>query len=399
VTGNSASAAPKQSGGLSLQSFAQDYVGNGPYTGRDVVPNHQGDIIDAGASGLSGGGNGSASGSGGKGGGDDGGEAICFAAGTRIATPSGEVPVESLRIGGMVLTHRGEAAAITWIGKGTVPATSGRFGAPMHVIVVKDALADNMPHADLHVTKGHSLYLDDVLIPVEFLVNHRSIIWDDRAQEVEIYHIELAAHDVLVANGAPAESYRDDGNRRLFQNVSASWHEPPKLPFAPVLTGGPAVDAIWRRLLDRSGMRLDLPTTNEPDLHLLVDGHRVDGRRLRDGVHAFRLPKPLTTVRIVSRASAQDELGLARDPRLLGVALRQMLLWQGRQLKTLEAADAMLCKGFHQFEPDNNFRWTNGNAEVPTALFENADGICELQLHVGCTTRYQLFEDPSCLAA
>jgi hypothetical protein len=106
VTGNSASAAPKQSGGLSLQSFAQDYVGNGPYTGRDVVPNHQGDIIDAGASGLSGGGNGSASGSGGKGGGDDGDEAICFAAGTRIATPSGEVPVESLRIGGMVLTHR-----------------------------------------------------------------------------------------------------------------------------------------------------------------------------------------------------------------------------------------------------------------------------------------------------
>jgi hypothetical protein len=361
------------------------------------MPNNHGGINNSGSSDLSGGSNGRTGG--GNGGGDDGGDAICFAAGTRIATPSGEVPVESLRVGGTVLTHRGEVTAITWIGKGTVPATSGRLNAPMHVIVRRDALADNVPHADLHVTKGHSLYLDDVLIPVEFLVNHRSIVWDGRSEVVEIYHIELADHDVLVANGAPAESYRDDGNRRFFQNANAGWLEPPKPPFAPVLTGGPTVDAIWRRLLDRSGLRLDLLTTDEPDLHLLVDGRRVDGRRLRDGVHAFRLPKPLTTVRIVSRASAQDELGLARDPRLLGVALRQMLLWQGRQLKTLEAADAMLCKGFHQFEPDNGFRWTDGNAEVPTALFQNADGICELQLHVGCTTQYQISEGPASLAA
>jgi Hint domain len=30
---------------------------------------------------------------------------------------------------------------------------------------------------------------------------------------VSIYHLELDTHDVLLANGAPAESYRDDGNR------------------------------------------------------------------------------------------------------------------------------------------------------------------------------------------
>ena len=43
-----------------------------------------------------------------------------------------------------------------------------------------------MPDQDLHVTKGHSLFIDGVLIPVEFLVNHKTIVWDDRAQEVEI---------------------------------------------------------------------------------------------------------------------------------------------------------------------------------------------------------------------
>jgi hypothetical protein len=87
--------------------------------------------------------------------------------------------------------------------------------------VRKGALADNVPHHDLRTTKGHSLFIDDVLIPVEFLVNHRSIFWDDRAQEVIVYHIELETHDALIANGAAAESYRDDGNCWLFQNANS----------------------------------------------------------------------------------------------------------------------------------------------------------------------------------
>jgi len=100
------------------------------------------------------------------------------------------------------------------------------------VILRKGALADNVPTRDLRVTKGHAFYLDDVLIPVEFLVNHRSILWDDRAQEVVLYHFELAAHDVLIANGALAESYRDDGNRWLFRNANSGWDQPPKPPCA-----------------------------------------------------------------------------------------------------------------------------------------------------------------------
>ena len=148
---------------------------------------------------------------------------LCFLQGTRIATSSGDLPVERLAVGDLVRTQSGQMRPITWIGVGRVLATRGRRSAATPVIVRKGALGDNIPQRDLHLTKGHALHVDGVLIPVEFLVNHRSILWDDRAQEVAVYHVELDTHDVLIANGAPAESYRDDGNRWLFQNANSGW--------------------------------------------------------------------------------------------------------------------------------------------------------------------------------
>ena len=167
-----------------------------------------------------------------------------------------------------------------------------------------------MPHCDSRVTKVHSLFIEGVLIPVEFLVNNRTILWDDHAQEATIHHIELETHDVLLANGAPAESYRDDGNRWLFQNANSGWELPPQEPCAPVLTGGPIVDAAWRRRLERAGPPLDVPMTDDPDLHLMVDGQRVDAALRSGALHIFRLAARPTTARIVSRSGVPQELGV-----------------------------------------------------------------------------------------
>lgn len=108
---------------------------------------------------------------------------ICFCVNTQILTPSGERPVQYLAVGDEVLTHSGEARHVTWIGTGKVLASRGRRNGATPVIVRRGALADNLPSRDVHVTKGHALYLDGALIPVEYLVNHRSILWDDREQE------------------------------------------------------------------------------------------------------------------------------------------------------------------------------------------------------------------------
>ncbi len=314
--------------------------------------------------------------------------ALCFVAGTRIATPSGEVPVERLAVGNTIVTASGCVAPIVWIGTGRVMVARGRRSAATPVIVRRGALADNVPHCDLHVTKGHSLFLDDVLIPVEVLVNHHSIVWDDHAQEVAIYHIELATHDVLLANAAPAESYRDDGNRWLFSNANTGWGLAPLDACAPTLTGGPLVDATWRRLLERAVPRPCVPLTGDPDLHLSVDGLRLEGKPQADGAYVFRLPRVPTHLRIISRAGVPQELGSARDPRPLGIAITRITVRQASRLRLIDADDPALADGFHAFEADNGFRWTDGDAGVPLSLFSGLAGSCELVLHVACATHY-----------
>ncbi len=67
---------------------------------------------------------------------------------------------------------------------------------------------------------------------------------------VEFFHLELEHHDILLADGAEAESYREDGNRHLFHNTdaAAARHARHGARMRPVRTGGPEVDRHRFRL-------------------------------------------------------------------------------------------------------------------------------------------------------
>jgi hypothetical protein len=315
-------------------------------------------------------------------------QAPCFLRDTLIRTDRGEIRVQDLSVGDKVETLSGAFNPIVWIGTGKILVSPGKRSDATPVIVRKNALEQGVPYYDLRITKGHALYLDGVLIPAEFLINHRTIHWDDHKREVEFYHIELETHDVLVANGAAAESYRDDGNRWMFRNANSGWNQPAKPPCAPVLTGGPIVDAIWRRILDRYATPHAVLLTDDPDLHLLVDGVRIDGPAHRGARHTFRLSTVPASVQIVSRAAAPAELGYARDPRRLGVAVTQILMFAGVTQRGMQADDPVLAVGFHDFEPALGHRWTDGDATIPPALFEGMRGPLELVLFLGGTARY-----------
>ncbi len=145
----------------------------------------------------------------------------CFAAGTQIATPEGETSVEALKIGDLVATADGRAAPVKWIGRQTrhklfTPAE--RF-APVRVTA--GALGNGLPHSDLVLTADHALIVDGLAINAGALVNGTTICFDrieSLPERITYYHVETADHDVILANGAAAETYVDYLSRRTFDN-------------------------------------------------------------------------------------------------------------------------------------------------------------------------------------
>ncbi|HEV8678629.1 MAG TPA: Hint domain-containing protein, partial [Stellaceae bacterium] len=146
---------------------------------------------------------------------------VCYCRGTQILTDRGEVPVEDLAVGDRVLTISGEAKPVKWVGH---RAYDGRFvagnRAMLPVRIAAGALADGVPVRDLCVSPGHALLIAGMLVRAENLVNGATITQDTAVERVEYFHVELEMHDVIIADGAPAESYIDCDNRGKFHNAA-----------------------------------------------------------------------------------------------------------------------------------------------------------------------------------
>jgi hypothetical protein len=206
-------------------------------------------------------------------------ETACYCRGTLILTDRGEAPVETLRIGDRVVTLSGEAKPIKWIGQRSY---SGRFVAGnrdvLPVCIAAEAFVAGVPSRDLWVSPEHALYLKGVLIPARHLINGKTIIQPDEANPVEYFHIELARHDVIFADGAAAETFVDDDTRSMFHNA-AEYHtlyrEPahaiPAAYCAPRVEDGLALEVLRHELLVRAR-------------HLGDDGRQMRTKSLRGRV-------------------------------------------------------------------------------------------------------------------
>jgi hypothetical protein len=142
----------------------------------------------------------------------------CFGEGTRILTPDGEIAIEALRVGDTVLTIEGDLRPIVWIGRRFVDC--GRHPRPDRVWPVRvaaDAFGRGLPRRTLWLSPDHAVFVRGVLIPVKHLINGSTIVQQPVAQ-VRYFHIELEHHDVVRANGLPAETYLDVGDRARFEN-------------------------------------------------------------------------------------------------------------------------------------------------------------------------------------
>jgi Hint domain len=161
--------------------------------------------------------------------------ASCFRSGTRILTTRGEVVVEELAPGDRAVSPEGVDFAVKWVGWRHLDISrSVERQTLLPVRIQRDAIAQGVPRRDLFISPGHGIYLDGMLIPAAALVNGATITQSQDIEEITYYHVELEAHGILLAEGAPVESYIDDGNRAFFANAGEC-----ATP-APVLAARPA---------------------------------------------------------------------------------------------------------------------------------------------------------------
>jgi hypothetical protein len=181
------------------------------------------------------------------------GAAGCFMAGTMIATPGGEVAVETLQAGDLVCLADGRVLPLRWLARATVHASPSDPMLMMPVRVRAGALDGHLPVRDLLVSPDHALLLDGILVQAGALVNGTSITRElGTKRGFTYYHPELGEHALILAEGVAAESFIDNIARETFDNwaeFEASGAEPaPELDLPRAKSARQVPDAIHARL-------------------------------------------------------------------------------------------------------------------------------------------------------
>ena len=135
---------------------------------------------------------------------------ICFSAGTLIQTPRGERRIETLEKGDVVVTLDNGPQPIRWIGKKTVRATG-----PLAPIGFAKGVVGN--HRELLVSPQHRMLVQgyraellfgepEVLVPAKSLVDDYHVTAHYGGM-VTYVHMLFDQHEIVMANGAPSESF------------------------------------------------------------------------------------------------------------------------------------------------------------------------------------------------
>ncbi len=141
----------------------------------------------------------------------------CFTSGTMIKTINGEVPIENLEVGDLVLTLDSGFRPIRWIGSKTIKVSKNN--AP--VVFEKGVIGND---AKLSVSPNHRMLLKSVnaellfgtyetLVPAKHLTMMQGVR-REHPKTITYIHILFDHHHIIYANGSLSESFHP-GNEAL----------------------------------------------------------------------------------------------------------------------------------------------------------------------------------------
>jgi Ca2+-binding RTX toxin-like protein len=183
----------------------------------------------------------------------------CFTPGTMILTDTGEVAVETLQAGDLVLTRDNGYQPIVWIGRRDL-SQAEMIVAPRFnpVRIAAGALGPDLPERDMLVSPQHRMLIStprsellfgehEVLVAARHLTGMKGI--DQIATKgISYIHFMFENHEILRANGAWTESFQP-GSQTLAGLHSAQRDE--ILELFPELQDGTAYLAARMTLKER----------------------------------------------------------------------------------------------------------------------------------------------------
>ncbi|WP_439140517.1 Hint domain-containing protein, partial [Roseicyclus sp.] len=214
---------------------------------------------------------------------------VCFANGTRIATAQGAVKVEDLKPGDLVMTMDHGLQPLRWIGSRRLDKDDLNRNPNLRPIrLCASALGMTEMTEDLLVSPQHRIMMaspiaqrmfgcSEVLVAAKDLVTIAGIAIADNVTELSYHHLLFDDHEIVFANGIPAESlYLGTQARKALSpeglaEIHAIFPEfaaPHFTPVAcrPILSGKRARKLGWRHSLNRKPLidpRMARATTDD----------------------------------------------------------------------------------------------------------------------------------------
>jgi hypothetical protein len=196
------------------------------------------------------------------------------------------------------------------------------------------------------------------------LIDGVVITQDQAVASMRYYHIELKAHAIMLAEGAPVESYLDTGHRGIYDNAAAPVLLHPELmqarrqagSVAPLVTGGEALADIRARLHARKLM-LGFAVNETMRTGLMINGVLMPPAEDAAERISFQIPAGVREAILASPVFVPAEIDPgSNDRRGLGIAVIEVLV-DGKAMKLEDVANQ---EDLHKRSPRETATWTRG---------------------------------------
>ncbi|MGR3815543.1 MAG: Hint domain-containing protein [Cognatishimia activa] len=171
-------------------------------------------------------------------------DVVCFVSGTMIETPEGAKPIETLCAGDLVTCGEGQTKPLAYVLKRAFSERQLERNEKLRPVrITAGAIGLGVPKRDLLVSRQHRMLVkskisknkfgqEDALVAAIKLTILPGIFLEPNIQDTTYYHLGFEDHEIVFAEGAPAESLLHGDDTDLITSPEAQAELEWLLPFS-----------------------------------------------------------------------------------------------------------------------------------------------------------------------